>query len=172
MIDSTAEFHSLNILLSEALGEPGQRTFRVVAHSDDGKVILWLEKEQLLQLAIAVNQLLSSLSDQDTNSTMPEAQAPSQSGNFEFKVGKLVLHYDDGRDRIVIDAHDLGAQEENPPVVRLWSDKSQASTFADEALRQCAAGRPICALCGKSVDSGGHQCPRSNGHGLHELGNP
>ena len=170
MIDPTAEFPSVNNLRAEAMGEPGKRTFRVVADCDDGRVIIWLEKEQLLQLAVAVDQLLSNLSDEGSNTTTPRAGINAARGSFEFKAGKLVLSYDDDIGKVAIDAHDLEFGGEGPPTVRMWSGKSQARAFVDEALSECAAGRPICPLCGKSVDLSGHRCPRSNGHGLQEIG--
>ena len=41
---------------------------------------------------------------------------------------------------------------------------------AEEALRICSAGRPLCFLCGQPINPDGHACPRSNGHTVLEAG--
>jgi hypothetical protein len=35
-----------------------------------------------------------------------------------------------------------------------------------------AAGRPVCFLCGASIDPGGHVCVRANGHRRQEIPPP
>ena len=60
----------------------------------------------------------------------------------------------------------LGIKDETPDL-RLWVNKQQADSFADQAMHVCAAGRPLCNLCGAPVDppeEGGHRCPRRNGN--------
>ena len=170
MADADAEFTNVTNLRAEALGEPGQRTFRVLVDSGSSTAVIWLEKEQLFQLALALNQLLVSLPEESSGLDAPpeEGESPPPS-HLEFKVGKLVLGHDGAKGKIVIDAHDLESGEDGPPRVRVWSDRAQVRAFAEEALRQCAAGRPICPLCGGPIDPTGHRCPRTNGHGLHEL---
>ena len=44
------------------------------------------------------------------------------------------------------------------------------AAFAEEALRVCAAGRPLCPLCGGPMDPNGHPCPRTNGHAVEDIG--
>ena len=169
MVDSSAEFPNVTNLRAEALGEPGQRTFRVLVDSSNSSAVIWLEKEQLFQLALALNQILTNLSEEADGPDTPEQSKESPATHVEFKVGKLVLGHDSVKDKIVIDAHDLESGEDAPPTVRVWSDKAQVTAFAEEALRQVAGGRPLCPLCRGPIDPTGHQCPRSNGHGLHVI---
>jgi len=166
MADSSAEFANVTNLRAEALGEPGQRTFRVLVDSSNSSAVIWLEKEQLFQLALALNQLLANLSEESGGPGVPEQAEESSPVHVEFKVGKLVLGHDNAKDKIVIDAHDLESGEDAPPTVRVWSDKVQVTAFTEEALREVAGGRPICPLCRGPIDPTGHQCPRSNGHWL------
>ena len=56
-----AEFTKVTGLRAEALGEPGQRTFRILVDSDSSSATMWLEKEQLFQLALAIGHLQASL---------------------------------------------------------------------------------------------------------------
>ena len=41
------QFTEINRLEPESIGEPGKRTFRLLADSGTSSAILWLEKEQL-----------------------------------------------------------------------------------------------------------------------------
>ncbi|GAC1396352.1 MAG: hypothetical protein NVSMB65_15510 [Chloroflexota bacterium] len=59
----TYDFHGLWRLSPEALGEPGKRSFRLVAENDGGRAILWAEKQHLQGLAMAIYQMLSATQD-------------------------------------------------------------------------------------------------------------
>ena len=163
-----AEFKEVDTLRAEALGEPGERTFRMLVDGQSGTAVIWLEKEQLLQLGLAINQLLVSI---------PEDSAPAEANQdveragakVEFKVGKLVLGHDGSIGKFVIEAHDIESDEDSLPSARVWGDRSQVKAFADQAIRVCAAGRPLCPLCGAPMDRAGHRCPRTNGHGVQDL---
>ena len=169
MADATIDFINLSRLSSEVFGEPGQRTFRVLVDSGDSSAIIWLEKEQLFQLAMAMNQLLFSASEgEEGDEVPPDDRATPAATHLEFKLGKLVLGHDSRRRKFIIDAHDEESADEAAPTVRVWGDRAQVKSFADQALRICAAGRPLCPLCGAPMDKSGHVCPRSNGH--HEAG--
>jgi uncharacterized repeat protein (TIGR03847 family) len=53
---------------------------------------------------------------------------------------------------------------EDPGRVRLWATREQMYAVARRGEREVAAGRPVCPMCGESMDPEGHFCPRSNGH--------
>jgi 5-methylcytosine-specific restriction endonuclease McrA len=61
----------------------------------------------------------------------------------------------------------------NTSDLTLWVNRYQVDLFADQAIKICASGRPLCNLCGVPVDSpeeGGHLCPRRNGnHPIDEI---
>ncbi len=166
-----AEFTRVTGIRAQALGEPGSRTFRILVDSESSSATLWLEKEQLFQLALAIGHLQASLPE-GTGSRGgagfgDEAGPPT---HLEFRIGKLVLGHEGNSDRFIIDAHDTeSADDDDDPTVRVWSERDQLTVFAEESLRLCAAGRPLCSLCGGPIDPTGHVCPRSNGHALHDL---
>ena len=186
-----AEFNSMSSITPEALGEPGKRTFRLLVEDAAGSAMLWMEKEQLFQLAMAITRLqaiLPSSGDADSapspstgegwgdgdSSPFPstgEGWGEGDSPHFEFTVGKMVLGHEGTSDRFVIDAYDAGEEEaeDDAPTIRLWGVRGQLRTFAAEALKVCAAGRPICPLCSEPVDSTGHKCARVNGHDVRPL---
>ena len=53
-------------LHASAVGEPGSRYFRVLVEAIRGTACLWLEKEQLLQLALATQELLALSSSEES----------------------------------------------------------------------------------------------------------
>ena len=61
MAKAKMEFTEVSSLRAEALGEPGQRTFRIVVGSSSESAVIWLEKGQLFQLALAINQMTAAL---------------------------------------------------------------------------------------------------------------
>ena len=165
MADARIEFTRIFRLQPEALGQPGKRTFRILADSESSTASIWLEKEQLMQLAIGIQQLLTTLSEENSEpeGTLSSREAPGLT-RLDFKVGNLVLGHDGGSGFFLIDAHDLEDEAEGEATVRLWATRSQMESFSKEALVACAAGRPICPLCGRAIDPDGHACPRVNGH--------
>ena len=157
------EFTSVSRLSAQAFGEPGKRTFRIHVDSASSSASIWIEKEQLFQLALAIQQMMATLPEALTPTGSPptEREAPGLT-SLDFKVMKLVLGHDAGRGLFIIDAHD--DPDEERATVRVWIDKNQISGFSEEALRVCAAGRPLCPLCGRAIDPEGHRCARVNGH--------
>ena len=59
---SNNSFGLLTKIDVEALGQPGNRTFRLSLGAGEAQAVLWLEKEQLQQLAIYIQQIEESLS--------------------------------------------------------------------------------------------------------------
>ena len=157
------EFTSVSNLQAEAFGEPGQRTFRIQVDSASSTASIWIEKEQLFQLALAIQQMMSTLPGEGESSADPpsDREAPGLT-NLDFKVMKLVLGHDTRRGLFIIDAHD--ADDEERATIRVWADQRQIQDFSEQALRVCASGRPLCPLCGGAIDPEGHRCARVNGH--------
>ena len=165
MAEAKNEFTNVTNLRPEAVGEPGNRTFRILADSGSSSAVLWLEKEQLFQLALANEQLLATLAEgQGGSRTLPVDQEAPGLTKLEFKVSKLVLGHNGDTGLFIIDAYDVEDEDDALATVRLWASSGQIKEFAEEALRVCAAGRPLCPLCGRPMDRTGHQCPRLNGH--------
>ncbi len=164
------EFKHLTKLIAEALGKPGHRTFRIMAESGSRWAVMWVEKEQLLQLSVALRQLLVSTQAEAQSEEPSRRRRPrgaSDQINLEFKVGKILLGHDSESGNVVIDAHDVeseGDGEKSRAVLRVWVTRAQAEWFSEQSLEVCAAGRPICPLCGGPINPEGHVCPSTNGH--------
>jgi Protein of unknown function (DUF3090) len=63
----------VEVLGAEAIGQPGQRRFRLFARSKRGSAIMWMEKEQLNELSLRVDRYLAQLTQGQVLRT--EAQA-------------------------------------------------------------------------------------------------
>jgi uncharacterized repeat protein (TIGR03847 family) len=92
-----------------------------------------------------------------------------------FRIGQLMIGYDEEDDRIWLIAKALvvneeGAivdpDEESVPSVRFVATRSQMRALCEHALEVVAKGRPSCPLCGRPIDREGHFCPRTDGHAM------
>jgi uncharacterized repeat protein (TIGR03847 family) len=162
------------------LGKPGERRFRLLVETPDGRsAILWLEKEQLQALGLAIEQLLAEVQGRLASSSRPAPPVDPEtfpaSATVEFNIARLALGQDESElangPRYVVLAYDLetAGTEEQP---------GQQATFACRATRDqlrvlsrnvaevVAAGRPRCPLCGEPLLSLAqpHGCVRTNGH--------
>ena len=113
MVQARNEFTNVTKLHSEAIGEPGSRTFRVLVDSESSSAVIWLEKEQLFQLALAVQQLLIAVGEDESASLRPpsDREAPGLT-KLDFKATRLVLGHDEERSLFLIDAHDQEDEDE------------------------------------------------------------
>ena len=150
-----------------------------MVESDDGRAAtLWVEKEQLQALGLAVEQLLAEFQGKPAGKAarQPPLDTFPPNPTVDFKVGRLALGQDEveleSGPRYVLLVYDLegsGSEEEEP---------TQPATFACRATREqsralsrniadvVAAGRPRCPLCGEPMDPAArsHGCVRANGH--------
>ena len=165
MAEPKLEFTNLSRLNADAVGEPGKRTFRILADSDSSSAVLWLEKEHLYELAMGIQQLIGNLPENAgaDGHISHDREAPGLT-RLEFRIGKLALGHDGNNGMFLIDAYDFEDANEEAATIRIWMDREQLERFSEEALQVCAAGRPICPLCDRPIDPTGHACPRVNGH--------
>ena len=160
---------------AETFGRPGRRTFRLVAKAGRAQSCIWLEKEQLLQLGLYLQQAVRQLGEVAAGKESAPAEAPWMGDPLEhdFHARQMQLQYDQDANCFVI--HVFEGDEDDPDAgaqtsVSFWMTMAQTSDLADEALRICASGRPPCFLCGAPIDPDGHRCARANGHAVFETG--
>ncbi|MBA3451082.1 MAG: DUF3090 family protein [Chloroflexia bacterium] len=154
----------------EAIGEPGERRFRLLSIVNGQTFAVWMEKQQVQALGLALEQMLERLPD--VGPVVPAAanllefdrETPKQ-----FRVGRMELGYDDDEDRIVVVAHDLNSQEDDDAAFACRMTRGQARDLGAEAALVVAAGRPRCTMCGEPMGPEPHVCPQQNGHFRHDL---
>ena len=163
------DFGALALISAEAIGEPGQRRFRLRAVSTSGDTAsVWLEKEQLAAVADAIGTVLAKEGYQYTRTPLDEREESPvfpPSADVDFRAGQLSMGIDQQRQRLVIVAGDAGGDE--GVTVAMELDFRRGYELRRQIADVIAAGRPPCPLCGGPMDPGGHVCPRTNGH--HEV---
>ncbi len=149
----------------EALGEPGQRRFRLLVSSGQETTVLWMEKMQVDALGRALDQLLDQLPEIVISDEVSDVEPQFDLGSDrQFRVGKLEIGYDEENDRIVVIAYDLEEVETFGPAAVCRLTRNQAAEISEEAERVVAAGRPRCVMCGMPMGPGPHACANQNGH--------
>jgi uncharacterized repeat protein (TIGR03847 family) len=148
---------------AEALGEPGQRRFRLVVVANE-TYIIWMEKQQMQALGLAIGQILEQVPSRG-----PGIDGGSIPGDVDedtsnqFRLGRVELGFDESGDSILIHAFDIQDEETSSGVAMRFS-RGQAREFVRDAAVLAAAGRPVCPMCGQPIDPDGHVCPEQNGH--------
>jgi len=167
---------ALTSIYAETFGEPGRRTFRLILKAGAANISVWLEKEQLFQLGVSLQEAVRRLSaEQQAGPSSPAG--PEWSGeelSLEFKARQMLLKYETSGNAFYLEAHEgdeeAREQDREEASVSCGLSISQSVALAEEALKICAAGRPPCFLCGLPIDPEGHICPRANGHAVMESG--
>ena len=180
----STDLGTVNILGADAVGEPGQRRFRLYAQAGSRSAIMWMEKEQLNTLAVALDRALAQLTDGRLLRILAEAgPKPEVEGmpasfpsrpSFEFQVGQIRIGYDQGRDLLALIAapYEILLERGQEPRALIREDESvaifftlqQAHTLTSSVTVLVASGRPVCPLCNAPLDGGPHACAPQNGH--------
>ena len=147
-----------------AIGEPGHRTFRLLLERGQATASLWIEKEQLEQLAAIIEQQISRTSPARPLVTQPTltlaARFPA-TPTIDFKVGRMAVGFDADAKRFVLTAQPVDQSDDIE--LTCVTTQPQAEALSIKILAIAAAGRPRCPLCGAPIE-GQHVCPVSNGH--------
>lgn len=164
-------------LIADAIGEPGNRTFFLQARAGARLVTLVLEKNEVASLAASVLQLLHELENMYPHLSATQRSAktlyPVHPVDPLFRIGQLSIGYDEDRDLIWLVAKALIADDEGNvadpsrediPGVRMVATRNQMRAMSEHALEVISRGRPICPLCNRAIDRGGHFCARTDGH--------
>ncbi len=173
----TRDLDPVTRLTAAAVGVPGERTFLIQAAAGVEQVTLLVEKEQVRVLAERVIAWLPELAADRPED--PEEVRAAEAGELglteplepDFRVGQLALTYDSERDRVMVLATELVAEDQaesfavdEPREVRLWVTRPQLRVMARHGAQVVEQGRPPCPLCGNPLDPTGHVCPAQNGH--------
>ena len=154
----------------EALGQPGQRRFRFMVVADGQTAIMWMEKQQIQALGLALGQMLEQFetSGLDLNTSDMPVEFDTETRR-QFRVGRIELGYDESAARVVVIAHDINAADEDddepsgsPFACRLT--RAQAEEISGTSATVVSAGRQRCTMCGAPMGPGAHVCAQQNGH--------
>ena len=172
-----------------AVGDPGDRTFFLQAVQGRRVATVQLEKEQVAVLADRVLAIIDEVERRgltaiDAGPAGALDERPlEQPLHEEFRVGTMIIAWDDDVDRLVVEArsmtfdagagdvalrddHELDEDEIpddapiGPDVLRVHLTPYMAQQFARRANSVVAGGRPTCPYCGAVLEASGHFCSR------------
>jgi uncharacterized repeat protein (TIGR03847 family) len=151
---------------AEAIGQPGQRRFRLLVRSDSGAAAVWLEKQQLDAIGTWLSESLERLDKEHPAAQLDEEPSPFGAiFDLDFRASQVGLGYAEDVDLFAVQAYDSErALQSQTPTFRCFLTRGQSRVLARKIASVVAAGRPICPLCEMPIDPSGHVCPRSNGH--------
>jgi len=162
------DFGRADSIMPEAIGEPGDRRFRVRIVAGIDTASLWMEKEQLAALALALSRLLEQTPDTEEAGEFGPGPPPDsfpEAPDVDFRLSRLGIGHDEEATSISLFAYDLDvAEDDDNPTFSCQIGRRQSRDFADRAEEVVNAGRPVCLLCGGPINPDGHQCGRRNGH--------
>lgn len=161
-----------------AVGPPGQRVFYLQSRDGARLITLKVEKEHVRALAEYVSGLLARV--KGAPGAVRGGAELLEPLEVAWDVGSLAVGYDEGQDRVVVEASELieadEAEEEggpgperepDPATARFRITRAQAAAFVERANELMKGGRPTCPVCSRPMDPEGHVCPRANGHVKH-----
>ena len=156
-----------------AVGPPGERVFYVQGREQRALVTLRCEKEMVRGLATYLQALLARLPK--TAEAPPAEMALLEPVEAAWAVGAIGVGWDEARDRVVVELREFREEAEEgaaaeaepePATARVRITRAQAVAFVERAEGLMKAGRPVCRVCGRPKDPGGHVCPGGNGHAV------
>jgi uncharacterized repeat protein (TIGR03847 family) len=180
-----SDLGTAEILGADAVGQPGQRRFRLFVRTQTSSAILWMEKEQLLNLSLVIDRVLAQISEGRILRT--EAQAGGLSpvvgdlptgfpapALYDFQVGQLRLSFDGEQGAFILAAvpFEIVEDESGDPQLSLRAENTLTFFFTTDQAQHLTAritflvnsGRPLCPLCHAPLDEGPHSCVKQNGH--------
>jgi len=161
-------------ITADTIGTPGKRVFYIQAQQETRTTTVILEKFQLQQLSIGIEQFIAEI--QGKFPELSEASANYVEDNMHihppvdplFRIGELALGYDADSDLLILVTREVipeGVDPEETRVLRFWCTRSQLRAMAHWGIEVVNRGRPLCPQCGAPLDPDEkHFCPKKNGH--------
>jgi uncharacterized repeat protein (TIGR03847 family) len=168
----TIEFGVARGIDAQSFGQPGQRTFRLrILGASAESASLWLEKEQMQALSLALKQMLAQLEPAGEPPAADVGDFPVVA-NHDFRVGRMGMGFNASDRTVVLHTFELGTGDDEgdeEPALRAHLTLEQSASLSAQLDDIIAGGRPVCPLCGLPMDGEGHACIRSNGHSKQPL---
>ncbi len=166
------EFGELIYISAEAIGQPGQRRFRLRAMNEKSELAtLWLEKEQPVALGDALETVLKDegfeyqrlpLDDRGQEPVLPLDAV------IDVQIAQLSMGLNRETQRVVLITGDSADSDiEGATLLQMEFDYRTGYELRSRITEVVAAGRPPCPLCTGPMDPAGHVCVKTNGHHPH-----
>jgi uncharacterized repeat protein (TIGR03847 family) len=158
------DFGEATSIDAEAIGQPGQRRFRLLVRSGTQSAVLWMEKQQLQGIGDWLADVIKK--EDEANPATPVDVEPEPFGavfDIDLQVVQIGLGFDEDRKLFAVQAFDVQSTAAEP-ALQCHVSLGQSRVLVRTIERVIAGGRPICPLCGAPIEPEGHMCPKSNGH--------
>ncbi len=189
MFAARHNFGVIDSIKPEAMGTPGKRIFRILVDgSAAAAATLWVEKEQVYGLSVAMKRMLEGgqgggRGEPDFPRLDPAALGGGSREALEFKVSRLGLAFGPGEEHLTLFFHDEREEPEEegededdeedeeepkvPPKLQVSVTRTQAEAFIRESLEITASGRGTDALSRHALVAAGKVDPNRNGYFRH-----
>jgi uncharacterized repeat protein (TIGR03847 family) len=161
-------------ITTDAVGDPGDRTFYLQARHGTELVTITVEKEQVQLLAASILDLLASLGLETGTGPGEEELDLEQPFEPRWRAGRLSIGYEQERDLFLLEIEEFQPELEEddperlllgePEQLRMWATREQMFALSRHGAAVAERGRPACQFCGNPIDPEGHACPAMNGH--------
>jgi uncharacterized repeat protein (TIGR03847 family) len=161
-------------ITTDAVGEPGTRTFYLQARRGDELVTIVVEKEQVQLLGASVLELLADVERETGQGPDEDEMALEEPIDPRWRAGRLSIGLDEERDLFLLEIEEFQQELESddpalllrgePETVRVWATREQMLALSRHGAAVAERGRPACQFCGNPIDPEGHTCPAMNGH--------
>jgi uncharacterized repeat protein (TIGR03847 family) len=151
MANPIIELDPVTHITAGAVGKPGQRTFFIQAEKGLERITLVCEKEQVLALADAVDEMVVNLEQEfglprhEDLRVDEEAMQVKEPVEPLFRVGAMGLGYDANRDKILLVAQEALADDEEegrePREARFFATRAQMQVVSVYAREVAGRGR-------------------------------
>lgn len=151
---------------AEAIGQPGQRRFRLLVSSSNQSASVWLEKDQLASIGAWLTETIERL-DKERPTSDPDVEPLPfpETFDLDFRASHIGLGFIEDEEQFAFQAFDVRTPaRSDSPFFRCFISRGQSRTLSRKISAVIAGGRPICPLCESPIDPQGHVCPKANGH--------
>jgi uncharacterized repeat protein (TIGR03847 family) len=179
------ELGPVDRITTDAVGDPGQRTFYLQVRAGTELITVVVEKEQVVLLSQSVLELLADV-PLETGALADADLALEEPIDPRFRAGRLSIGYDPDEDRFLLEITEYDPNEveeetgdeteedlirslteavaDDRETIRLWASREQMLALSRHGAEVAERGRPTCRFCGNPIDPEGHVCPATNGH--------
>src|SRR5437879_6300337 len=166
----TMEFGVARGIDAQAFGQPGQRTFRLrIVGADGQSASLWMEKEQMQALSLAIKQMLGQL-EYNQEPPPPDVGEFPNVAEHDFRVGRMGMGFNPSDRTVVLYTYELGVEDEDDPSLRVRLTQEQCASLGLQLDEIIAGGRPGCPLCGLAMAAAHHAQTMAAAHGARRSG--
>jgi len=172
------ELDPVERITTDAIGEPGHRTFFLQARKGPDLVTILVEKEQVQLLAASILEILARVGKETEEGPGEGEMDLEEPVEPLWRAGRLAIGYQEERDMILLELEEQVPEEEEEEEeeegegggapeagrVRLWATREQMLALSRHSALVAARGRRTCRFCGNPIDPEGHWCPAMDGH--------